>query len=103
MNKQPTLIIDDTNNGIKILEDVKLNHLFNLTYSFDILKSAISMLFKNQENLLKKIDKAYEMNNEQKKYIESLEKYIKDNCATKKELDTKINQINGALAESNLI
>ena len=52
MNKQPTLIIDDTNNGIKILEDAKLNHLFNLTYSFDILKSAISMLFKNQENLL---------------------------------------------------
>ncbi len=103
MNKQPTLIIDDTNNGIKILEDAKLNHLFNLTYSFDILKSAISMLFKNQENLLKKIDKTYEMNNEQKKYIESLEKYIKDNCATKKELDTKINQINGALAESNLI
>lgn len=103
MNKQPTLIIDDTNNGIKILEDAKLNHLFNLTYSFDILKSAISMLFKNQENLLKKIDKAYVMNNEQKKYIESLEKYIKDNCATKKELDTKINQINGALAESNLI
>lgn len=103
MNKQPTLIIDDTNNGIKILEDAKLNHLFNLTYSFDILKSAISMLFKNQENLLKKIDKAYEMNNEQKKYIESLEKYIKDNCATKKELDTKINQINDALAKSNLI
>ena len=66
MNKQPTLIIDDTNNGIKILEDAKLNHLFNLTYSFDILKSAISMLFKNQENLLKKIDKAYVMNNEQK-------------------------------------
>ena len=30
MNKQPTLIIDDTNNGIKILEDAKLNHLFNL-------------------------------------------------------------------------
>lgn len=110
MDKQPTIIIDDANIGIKIIEDAKLNHLFNLSYNFDILKSAISMLFKNQENLLKKIDKAYDMNNEQKKYIESLEKYIKDNCTTKKEtkklmsdLNTKITQINDALAESNLI
>ena len=104
MEKLAKLINDDANISIKIIDDAKLNHLFNLTYSFDILKSAIATLFKNQENLQKKLKKAIETNNEQNKYIETLQKHIKDNYTTKEEtkkLDTKLTEINDALIESN--
>ena len=104
MEKLAKLINDDPNISIKIIDDAKLNHLFNLTYSFDILKSAITTLFKNQENLQKKLKKAIETNNEQNKYIETLQKQIKDNYTTKEEakkLDTKLTEINDALIESN--
>lgn len=104
MEKLAKLINDDANISIKIIDDAKLNHLFNLTYSFDILKSAITTLFKNQENLQKKLKKAIETNNEQNKYIENLQKQIKDNYTTKEEakkLDTKLTEINDALIESN--
>jgi uncharacterized phage infection (PIP) family protein YhgE len=104
MEKLAKLINDDANISIKIIDDAKLNHLFNLTYSFDILKSAITTLFKNQENLQKKLKKAIETNNEQNKYIETLQKQIKDNYTTKEEakkLDTKLTEINDALIESN--
>ena len=104
MEKIAKLINDEAKINIKIIEDAKLNHLFNLTYSFDILKSAISTLFKNQDSLSKKLNKAFEINNEQNKYIELLEKKIKDNYTTKEEskkIDTKITDINNALVESN--
>ena len=104
MEKIAKLINDEAKINIKIIEDAKLNHLFNITYSFDILKSAISTLFKNQDSLLKKLNKAFEINNEQNKYIESLEKRIKDNYTSKEEskkLDSKLTEINDALVESN--
>jgi len=104
MEKISKLINDEAKINIKIIEDAKLNHLFNLTYSFDILKSAISTLFKNQDSLLKKLNKAFEINNEQNKYIESLEKKIKEKYTTKEEskkIETKITEINDALVESN--
>lgn len=115
MEKLPKIIIDDVEADITILEDLSLNNLFKLTYNFDILKTTISTLFQNQENLAKKINKAYEINNEQNKYIETLQKYIKDNYITKqesitqqekleskiKELDQKITQIDEELVKSN--
>ena len=104
MEKISKLINDEAKINIKIIEDAKLNHLFNLSYSFDILKSAISTLFKNQDSLLKKLNKAFEINNEQNKYIESLEKKIKEKYTTKEEskkIETKITEINDALVESN--
>ena len=115
MENLSKLIFADIDNDITIIKDLDLNGLFNLTYSFDILKGTLSTLFKNQQNLLKKINKANEINNEQNKVIESLQKYIKENCITKgeskslknnletkvKELDKRIAQIDEELGKSN--
>ena len=115
MEKISKLIFADIDNDITIIEDLDLNGLFNLTYNFDILKGTISTLFKNQQNLMKKINKAHEINNEQNKVIESLQKYIKDKCITKdeskntqknleskiEELNQKIYQIDEELVKSN--
>ena len=115
MEKLPKLTFEEIEADITIIEDMDLNSLFQLTYNFDILKSTISALFQNQENLQKKINKAFEVNNEQNKYIETLHQYIKDNCVTKKEynpqkekleskikeLDQKITQIDEELVKSN--
>jgi seryl-tRNA synthetase len=57
------------------------------------------------------MEKVLEINNEQNKYIESLQKYIKDNYTTKeesnkldnqiKDLDKKIAEIDAELTKSN--
>jgi predicted RNase H-like nuclease (RuvC/YqgF family) len=102
MEKVPQFIIDTKDEEIAIVEDTDLKNLFNLTYSFDLLQSTITLLFKNQEKLENKIFKANEINNEQNKKIESLQKYIRDNCATKKEfnyLENKINELNKKISE----
>ena len=102
MEKVPQFIIDTKDEEIAIVEDTDLKNLFNLTYSFDLLQSTITLLFKNQEKLENKIFKANEINNEQNKKIESLQRYIRDNCAAKKEfnyLENKINELNKKISE----
>ena len=105
MEQLPKIISDDIEEDITIMDDMDLNNLFNLTYNFDILKSTISILFKNQENLLKKINKAYEINKQQNEYMESLHQESisqKDNLESKiKEIDQKITQIDEELVKSN--
>ena len=113
MEKISKLIIDANKDDIEVIQKLDLNSLFNLTYSFDILKNTIRTLVKNQENFQKKMEKVLEINNEQNKYIESLQKHIKDNYITKeesnkldnkiKELDNKIAEIDAELTKSNSI
>lgn len=102
MEKLSQLIIDVNKDDIKIIENLDLNNLFNLTYSFNALKNTIGTLVKNQENFQKKFEKVLEINNEQNKYMEYLEKLIKDNYTTKEEsniLDKKINELDKKIAE----
>ena len=102
MEKVPQFIIDNKDEEIAIVEDTDLKNLFNLTYSFDLLQNTITLLFKNQEKLENKIFRANEVNNEQNKKIESLQKYIRDNSETKKEfnyLENKINELNKKISE----
>lgn len=115
MEEITKLTLSDIDNDITIIDDLDLNSLFNFTYNFDILKLTITTLFKNQQNLLKKITKTNEINNEQNKEIESLQNYIKDNYTTKNEskslkknlelkldeLNQKITQIDEELVKSN--
>ena len=105
MEQLPKIISDDIEEDITIMDDMDLNNLFNLTYNFDILKSTISILFKNQENLLKKINKAYEINKQQNEYMESLHQESisqKDNLESKiKEIEQKVTQIDEELVKSN--
>ena len=51
MEKIAKLINDEAKINIKIIEDAKLNNLFNITYSFDILKSDISKLLNTVRTL----------------------------------------------------
>ena len=111
MEKLSKLIIDVNKDDIEIIKSLDLNSLFSLTYSFDLLKNTIGTLVQNQENFRKKFDKILVINNEQNKYIQSLEKLIKDNYSTKeeskildkkiKELDKKIAEIDEELTKSN--
>ena len=112
MEKFPKLIFDDVETDITISKGgLHLDSLFKLTYDFDKLKGAISALFSNQEKLLKKINKACEINNNQNKYIEYLQKNINENFTTKeekeklelkiKELDDKLKEIDDELTKSN--
>ena len=46
MEKVPQFIIDNKDDEIAIVEDTDLKNLFNLSYSFDLLQSTITLLFK---------------------------------------------------------
>ena len=103
MENFPKLVFNDFETDITILEEeLNLNNLFKLTYNFDTLKGTISTLFQNQEKLMKKINKEIEINLEQNKYIESLQKHKKENYTTKAEkekLELKINELENKLTE----
>ena len=66
-----------TADKIKIMNDIDLNALFNLNYSFDLLKGIIQQLLKNQNALQNQIDELYGGNSDKDKRIENLEKEVK--------------------------
>ena len=120
MEKTAQLIFDDDEESeVTLIKDLDLDlgSLFKLTYNFDILKNAIFTIFKNQESLLKKISKNNLLNNEQKNFIESFEKNIKEEYISKEEytetknaleskiqeLTKKITQIDEEFTKSNYI
>ena len=63
--------------NIKIVENLDLNALFNLTYNFDLLKGIIEQLLKNQNALQNQIDELFGNNGDKDKRIENLEKEVK--------------------------
>ena len=102
MEETAQLIFDEGESEVTIIKDVDLNTLLNLTYNFDILKNTIFTIFKNQENLLKKITKIYEINNEQNKLIESLEKKIQEKYISKDEYNETKNNLESQIKALNL-
>ena len=109
MEKTAQLIFDDDEESeVTLIKDLDLDlgSLFKLTYNFDILKNAIFTIFKNQESLLKKISKNNLLNNEQKNFIDSFEKNIKEKYITKEEytetknaLESKIQELTKKIAQ----
>ena len=60
MNNSPHRISSElTSEKIKIIKDIDLNSLFNLSYNFDLLKGLIEHLLTNQQNLQNQIDEMY--------------------------------------------
>ena len=102
METKAQLIFDEGETEVTIIKDEDLNTLFSLTYNFDILKNAIFTIFKNQENLLKKITKNSEINNEQNKLIESLEKKVQEKYISKDEYNETKNNLESQIKELNL-
>ena len=77
MNNSPNRISTElTSEKIKIINDIDLNSLFNLNYSFDTLKGIIEHLLTNQQKLQNQID----------------EIFVKD-CDRDKEVDKKIGNL----------
>jgi septal ring factor EnvC (AmiA/AmiB activator) len=102
MEKTAQLIFDDDEESeVTLIKDLDLDlgSLFKLTYNFDILKNAIFTIFKNQESLLKKISKNNLLNNEQKNFIDSFEKNIKEKYITKEEYNETKNNLESKIQE----
>ena len=102
MEKTAQLIFDDDEESeVTLIKDLDLDlgSLFKLTYNFDILKNAIFTIFKNQETLLKKISKNNLLNNEQKNFIDSFEKNIKEKYITKEEYNETKNNLESKIQE----
>ena len=60
MNNSPHRISSElTSEKIKIIKDIDLNSLFNLSYNFDLLKGLIEHLLTNQQKLQNQIDEMY--------------------------------------------
>ena len=92
--------------NIKIVENLDLNALFNLTYNFDLLKGIITTILKNQETFKKQIENEKKKNSDQTWAIESLKANIlsiKENYMSKEQfqptkyqlddINLKINQL----------
>ena len=102
MEKTAQLIFDDDEESeVTLIKDLDLDlgSLFKLTYNFDILKNAIFTIFENQESLLKKISKNNLLNNEQKNFIDSFEKNIKEKYITKEEYNETKNNLESKIQE----
>ena len=102
MEKTAQLIFDDDEESeVTLIKDLDLDlgSLFKLTYNFDILKNAIFTIFKNQETLVKKISKNNLLNNEQKNFIDSFEKNIKEKYITKEEYNETKNNLESKIQE----
>ena len=68
MNNSPHRISSElTSEKIKIIKDIDLNSLFNLSYNFDLLKGLIEHLLTNQQKLQNQIDEMYKKDCERDK------------------------------------
>ena len=57
---------------IKILKNINLNSLFNLTYNFEVLKLLIENLLANQQKLQNQINEMHKKDIERDKYTNTL-------------------------------
>ena len=79
MEKSNDLLIEQIDSeNIKIIENLDLNSLFNLSYNFELLKGVISTILSNQQSLQKQIENSKKINDEQNNIIESLKSEIKN-------------------------
>jgi hypothetical protein len=73
MNNSPHRISSElTSEKIKIIKDIDLNSLFNLSYNFDLLKGLIEHLLTNQQKLQNQIDEMYQKDCDRDKHTNAL-------------------------------
>ena len=82
---------------IKILKNINLNSLFNLTYNFEVLKLLIENLIANQQKLQNQINEMHRKNCQKDKYINQLlddVKTIKESYINKDTFNPVLDEIN---------
>ena len=98
MNNSPHRISSElTSEKIKIIKDIDLNSLFNLSYNFDLLKGLIEHLLTNQQKLQNQIDEIYLKDGERDKNTSTILddiKSIKENYIDKNFFNNTLNDIN---------
>ena len=99
MNNSPHRISSElTSEKIKIIKDIDLNSLFNLSYNFDLLKGLIEHLLTNQQKLQNQIDEMYKKDCERDKqtnYLLDDMKVIKETYVDKESLNPIYDEIKG--------
>lgn len=98
MNNSPHRISSElTSEKIKIIKDIDLNSLFNLSYNFDLLKGLIEHLLTNQQKLQNQIDEMYQKDCERDKHTNALlddMKLIKETYVDKDTFNPVLNDVN---------
>ena len=116
MNNSPHRISSElTSEKIKIIKDIDLNSLFNLSYNFDLLKGLIEHLLTNQQKLQNQIDEMYKNDCDRDKHTNKLlddMKIIKETYVDKdtfnpisdemKEIKEKLTKYDEKFSESKL-
>ena len=97
MNNSPHRISSElTSEKIKIIKDIDLNSLFNLSYNFDLLKGLIEHLLTNQQKLQNQIDEMYNKDCDRDKHTNLLlddMKLIKETYVDKDSLNPIFEEI----------
>lgn len=98
MNNSPHRISSElTSEKIKIIKDIDLNSLFNLSYNFDLLKGLIEHLLTNQQKLQNQIDEMYKKDCERDKLTNTLlddMKVMQENYVDKDTFNPILEEIN---------
>ncbi len=98
MNNSPHRISSElTSEKIKIIKDIDLNSLFNLSYNFDLLKGLIEHLLTNQQKLQNQIDEMYKKDCERDQHTNALlddMKLIKETYVDKNTFNSILDEIN---------
>jgi hypothetical protein len=105
MNNSPHRISSElTSEKIKIIKDIDLNSLFNLSYNFDLLKGLIEHLLTNQQKLQNQIDEMYNKDCDRDKHTNLLlddMKLIKETYVDKDSLNPIYEEIEGIKEKLN--
>lgn len=93
-----------TSAKIKVINDIDLNALFNLSYNFDLLKGIIETLLSNQQLIQKQLDESYASGIEKDEKIEILEnevKFLKETYTNKDKHKADLDAVNRHLKRHN--
>ena len=97
MENIPHISSELSSEKIKILKNINLNSLFNLTYNFEVLKLLIENLLANQQKLQNQINEMHRKDCQRDKYINQLlddMKMIKDTYVNKDTFNPVLDEIN---------
>ena len=97
MEKTPHISSTLESEQIKILKNINLNSLFNLTYNFEVLKLLIENLIENQQKLQNQINEMHRKDCQRDEYTNQL----LDDMNTIKETYVNKDTFNPVLDEIN--
>jgi len=96
MEKVPHISSELQSEKIKIVKNINLNSLFNLSYNFEVLKLLIENLLANQQKLQNQINEMHRKDCERDKYTNSLlddMKIIKETYVDKNTFNPVVDEI----------